>query len=87
MEGRVRRVRASPGTENYTERFAPRRGYAVIPRGVCWPRLGSFLAVDYASDGERGSYLARTNEYDLILVDQILPKKSGLEIIKEVRGQ
>lgn len=41
--------------------------------------------VDYASDGERGSYLARTNEYDLMLVDHILPKKSGLEIIKEVR--
>jgi OmpR-family two-component system manganese-sensing response regulator len=41
--------------------------------------------VDYAYDGDRGSYLARTNEYDLIVLDSILPKKSGIKICEEMR--
>ena len=43
-------------------------------------------AVDTASDGEKGSYLARTNDYDLIILDNILPKKDGLEVCKEIRS-
>jgi hypothetical protein len=27
--------------------------------------------VDLAEDGEKGSFLARTNEYDLIILDEI----------------
>lgn len=42
-------------------------------------------AVDTASDGEKGSYMARTNDYDLILLDNILPKKNGLEVCEEIR--
>lgn len=42
-------------------------------------------AVDTASDGDQGSYLARTTEYDVIIIDHILPKKLGLEIVKEIR--
>ena len=43
--------------------------------------------IDTASDGERGSYLARTNDYDLILLDNMLPKKTGLEVCAEVRSR
>jgi DNA-binding response OmpR family regulator len=43
------------------------------------------FAVDSAEDGEQGSYLARTNEYDLIILDNILPKKNGIMICNEVR--
>ncbi len=43
------------------------------------------FAVDTASDGETGSYLARVNEYDLIILDIMLPKKDGFEICTEVR--
>jgi len=43
------------------------------------------FTVDTAADGERGSYIARTNEYDLIILDNVLPKKSGLEICRELR--
>ena len=43
--------------------------------------------VDTASDGDRGSYLARTNDYDLILLDNMLPKKTGLEVCAEVRSR
>src|SRR5579885_2374523 len=43
------------------------------------------FAVDVAQDGERGLYLARTNDYDIIVLDNILPKKQGIEICKELR--
>ncbi len=44
-----------------------------------------YFAVDVAEDGERGSYLARTNEYDIIILDNMLPKKSGAEVCDEIR--
>lgn len=45
-----------------------------------------FFAVDLALDGEKGSYLARTENYDLVILDNILPLKNGLEICKELRA-
>ena len=41
--------------------------------------------VDTASDGETGCELATTNNYDILVLDRMLPKKDGLSIIKEVR--
>lgn len=43
------------------------------------------FAVDIAEDGEKGSYLGRTNDYDLIILDNILPKKIGLQVCDEIR--
>ena len=43
------------------------------------------FCVDVAHDGEKGSLLARTNEYDLIILDNMLPRKIGLEVCKEIR--
>lgn len=43
--------------------------------------------VDFVQDGEDGSYLARTNEYEIILLDCILPGKTGINILAEVRAQ
>jgi len=45
-----------------------------------------YFVVDTASDGEAGSYLARTNDYDLIILDNILPKKTGFQICQELRA-
>ena len=42
-------------------------------------------SVDIAEDGERGVFLARTNEYDVILLDNMLPEKMGIEVCKEIR--
>lgn len=44
------------------------------------------FAVDIAEDGEKGAYLARTNDYDIIILDNMLPKKSGSEICQEIRS-
>jgi DNA-binding response OmpR family regulator len=43
--------------------------------------------VDTASDGETGCNLATTNNYDILVLDRMLPKKDGLSIIKEVRDR
>lgn len=41
--------------------------------------------IDTASDGEDGEYLATTNSYDVIILDWMLPIKSGIEIIESIR--
>jgi len=48
---------------------------------------GEAFAVDEAEDGEQGSYLARTNKYDLILLDNVLPKKMAKQVCTEIREQ
>ena len=44
-------------------------------------------SVDVSYDGEDGLYNALTGIYDLILLDIMLPKKNGLEILKEIRTE
>jgi len=43
------------------------------------------FTVDTAHDGEQGAFLALTEEYDAMILDLMLPKKSGIEVLKEVR--
>ncbi len=42
--------------------------------------------VDVASGGDKGSFLGRTNEYDVILLDYVLPGKKGDVICREIRA-
>lgn len=42
-------------------------------------------AVDLAFDGEEGEYLGEINDYDLIILDVMLPKKSGFDVCRELR--
>ena len=42
--------------------------------------------VDACYDGESAVNMARTGEYDLIILDLMMPKKDGLEACQEIRG-
>jgi two-component system copper resistance phosphate regulon response regulator CusR len=42
-------------------------------------------AVDVATDGEDGAFKACVNQYDLIVLDVVLPRKSGLSVCLELR--
>ena len=41
--------------------------------------------VRYAKDGEEGAHKARTAEYDVIILDIMLPKEDGLSLLKKWR--
>ena len=42
-------------------------------------------SVDLATDGDGALFMAQTEEYDVIILDWMLPGKSGPEIIKQLR--
>ena len=44
-------------------------------------------AVDIAPDGEEGFHLGEQNQYDLIILDLMLPKINGLDILSSLRSQ
>jgi DNA-binding response OmpR family regulator len=44
-------------------------------------------SVSCAYDGEEGLALARTGDYALVILDVLLPKLSGLEVIKAIRDE
>jgi two-component system, OmpR family, response regulator len=59
-------------------------------------RIRSFLvrglseegfAVDTASDGEDGAFKASDPAYDLIILDVMLPRKDGWEILRSLQGR
>ncbi len=45
------------------------------------------FAVDVADNGEEGSLLARTNDYDLVILDVTLPRKSGSDVLADIRNK
>ncbi len=44
------------------------------------------FAVDVAHDGAEGMRLARVNQYDAIVLDNVLPHMTGLEMCSELRA-
>jgi len=43
------------------------------------------FAVDIAYDGKKGLDMALTNEYDLLIIDWMIPALSGIELCRQVR--
>lgn len=56
-----------------------------INRSVCQALREEAYAVDSAADGEQGEELALINEYDLIILDLMLPKRNGLVLCRGLR--
>ena len=55
------------------------------------PKIASFIrrgltqehyAVDHAHDGEEGAAMAEDPAYDLVILDMMLPKLSGMQVIR-----
>jgi DNA-binding response OmpR family regulator len=46
-----------------------------------------YFAVDVANDGERGLFLARTNEYSAVILDYMLPKMNGKNVCAALRKE
>ena len=44
-------------------------------------------AIDIAEDGEAALYQASINDYDLILLDVLMPKRDGFEVCRELRAR
>ena len=42
--------------------------------------------VDHASNGEDGLHMAMTGDYDILVVDRMLPKRDGLSIVRMLRA-
>jgi DNA-binding response OmpR family regulator len=49
-------------------------------------RESAGYAVDISLDGEDGLYMAQSNPYDLVLLDLMLPKIDGINVLKRLRS-
>lgn len=58
-----------------------------ILKGLCISLEEEHYQVFTASDGEDGYQLAREENFDLIILDLMLPGKNGQEICRDLRGQ
>ena len=50
-------------------------------------RESAGYAVDVSLDGQEGLFLAESNPYDLILLDLMLPRMDGLDVLRSLRRQ
>jgi heavy metal response regulator len=57
-----------------------------IARFVKKGLMENSFSVDVTPDGEEGLHFAAHRNYDLIILDILLPKMDGLEILKRLRG-
>ncbi len=53
---------------------------------ICKGLKESGHSADHAQDGEEGVFLASSERYDVLIVDRMLPKLDGLNLIKTLRG-
>jgi DNA-binding response OmpR family regulator len=61
--------------------------YAPLRRSTAQGLREAGFAVDEAGDGEEGLWFAKSNPYDVVVLDIMLPKLDGLQLLKKLRGQ
>jgi len=57
-----------------------------LRRSVATALRRSGYAVDLTGDGDEGLWLAESNEYDVIVLDIMLPGLDGLSVLRRLRG-
>ena len=57
----------------------------LIAKGIRFSLEQDGMEVDCAYDGEEALNLAKTNDYDMILLDIMLPKMDGFEVCQAIR--
>ena len=57
----------------------------MIVKGLRFSLEQDQMQVDCAYDGEEAVELARNNEYDIILLDVMLPKLDGFQVLQQIR--
>jgi len=57
----------------------------LIVKGIKFSLEQDGMQIDTAFDGEEALRLARTRDYDLIVLDVMLPKVEGLEVCQQIR--
>ena len=58
----------------------------LLVKGIKFNLENEGYTVDAAYDGEMAVSMARTGNYDLIILDLMMPKKDGLQACQEIRG-
>jgi DNA-binding response OmpR family regulator len=61
--------------------------YVPVQEAVATGLREAGYAVDVTGDGEEGLWYVRTNDYDVIVLDLMLPKVDGLTILKRMRAE
>ena len=58
-----------------------------LQRNIATALRRSGYAVDTAADGDEGLWLAESHDYDAIVLDLMLPKRDGLEVLRTLRAR
>jgi len=61
--------------------------YAPIRRSVAKGLREAGFAIDATGDGEEGSWYATVNDYDVVILDLMLPGVDGLTILQRLRAE